>query len=90
MGAARADVRVRIPMADAMTGSLDSLNVNVAAAIVLERVFASNRAAMDATLGDVQQVFEAAAFHHLVVTENGEAVGVLSDRDGRAVEFFEN
>ena len=38
-----ADVRVRIPMSDAMEGSLDSLNVNVAAAIVLERVFAGNR-----------------------------------------------
>ena len=36
---------------------------------------------MDATIGDVQQVFEATAFHHMVVTENGEAVGVLSDRD---------
>jgi acetoin utilization protein AcuB len=36
---------------------------------------------MDATLGEVQQVFEAAAFHHLVVTENGVVVGVLSDRD---------
>ena len=43
-GATRADVRVRIPMSDVMAGSLDSLNVNVAAAIVLERVFASNRA----------------------------------------------
>ena len=44
-GAARADVCVRIPMSDVMEGSLDSLNVNVAAAIVLERVFAANRAA---------------------------------------------
>ena len=42
--AERVDVRVRIPMSDAMEGSLDSLNVNVAAAIVLERVFAANRA----------------------------------------------
>jgi tRNA G18 (ribose-2'-O)-methylase SpoU len=42
--AAAADHRVRIPMSDAMEGSLDSLNVNVAAAIVLERVFAANRA----------------------------------------------
>ena len=41
--AARAHVRVRIPMCDAMDGALDSLNVNVAAAIVLERVFAINR-----------------------------------------------
>jgi hypothetical protein len=32
-------------MSDAMAGSLDSLNVNVAAAIVLERVFAANRQA---------------------------------------------
>ena len=31
-------------MSDAMEGSLDSLNVNVAAAIVLERIFAFNRA----------------------------------------------
>ena len=36
---------------------------------------------MDATLSEVQQVFEAAAFHHLVVTEEGKVVGVLSDRD---------
>ncbi len=36
---------------------------------------------MDATLGEVQQVFEAAAFHHLIVTEDGRVVGVLSDRD---------
>ena len=43
VAAARSDVRVRIPMSDAMQGSLDSLNVNVAAAIVLEKVFASNR-----------------------------------------------
>ena len=42
-GAKRADVRVRIPMSDVMEGSLDSLNVNVAAAIVLERAFAGNR-----------------------------------------------
>ena len=40
--ATRAHQRVRIPMSDAMQGSLDSLNVNVAAAIVLERVFACN------------------------------------------------
>lgn len=36
---------------------------------------------MDATLGQVREVFEAAAFHHLVVTENERVVGVLSDRD---------
>jgi len=43
--AQRAHQRVRIPMADVMAGSLDSLNVNVAAAIVLERAFAANRQA---------------------------------------------
>ena len=36
---------------------------------------------MDATLSDVQQVFESAAFHHLIVTEHSKVVGVLSDRD---------
>lgn len=36
---------------------------------------------MDATLGEVQRVFEAAAFHHLVVTEHDKVVGVVSDRD---------
>ncbi len=45
--AQRAHARVRIPMSDAMAGSLDSLNVNVAAAIVLERVFAANRHAAE-------------------------------------------
>ena len=37
------DARVRIPMSGAMDTTLDSLNVNVAAAIVLERVFTLNR-----------------------------------------------
>ena len=36
---------------------------------------------MDATLQEVREVFEAAAFHHLIVTENDKVVGVLSDRD---------
>jgi len=36
---------------------------------------------MDATLADVREIFEAAAFHHLIVTENRRVVGVLSDRD---------
>jgi len=43
-----ADERVRIAMAPAMEvdslHGVDSLNVNVAAAIVLERIFAFNRA----------------------------------------------
>ena len=34
---------VRIPMSDAMEGSLDALSVNVAASIVLERVFAASQ-----------------------------------------------
>ncbi len=36
---------------------------------------------MDATLREVKQVFDAAPFHHLIVTEHGKVVGVLSDRD---------
>ena len=40
--AACADARVRIPMCGAMDSILDSLNVNVAAAIVLERLFTLN------------------------------------------------
>ena len=42
--AACADACVRIPMSGAMDTTLDSLNVNVAAAIVLERVFSLNAA----------------------------------------------
>jgi tRNA G18 (ribose-2'-O)-methylase SpoU len=41
--AAICDARVRIPMSGAMDATLDSLNVNVAAAIVLERVFTLSR-----------------------------------------------
>lgn len=36
---------------------------------------------MDQTLRDAQDLFKAGAFHHLVVTEAGKVVGVLSDRD---------
>ena len=36
---------------------------------------------MDATLSDVQEVFERERFHHVIVVENGLAVGVISDRD---------
>lgn len=39
VAAARAHHRVRIPMSGAMDSTLDSLNVNVATAIVLQRVF---------------------------------------------------
>lgn len=36
---------------------------------------------MDDTLRRAQQVFNERKFHHLVVTEDGKPVGVLSDRD---------
>ncbi len=36
---------------------------------------------MDRTLEDVRRVFEAAPFHHLVVMEDRQVVGVVSDRD---------
>lgn len=36
---------------------------------------------MDATLRQVQEIFNKEGFHHLVVTEAGKAVGVISDRD---------
>ncbi len=36
---------------------------------------------MDAKLSEVQAVFERERFHHVVVVEEGRAVGVISDRD---------
>ncbi|MCA9293635.1 MAG: CBS domain-containing protein [Phycisphaerales bacterium] len=36
---------------------------------------------MDATLAQIQRIFLQFRFHHVVVTEDGKAVGVLSDRD---------
>jgi acetoin utilization protein AcuB len=36
---------------------------------------------MDASVRDVREIFEAASFHHLVVTEHHRVVGVISDRD---------
>lgn len=36
---------------------------------------------MDASIHEVQRVFAAAPFHHLVVTEEKRVVGVISDRD---------
>lgn len=36
---------------------------------------------MDDTLEKVRELFNAAWFHHLIVTENGRIVGILSDRD---------
>ncbi|EOD05032.1 hypothetical protein EMIHUDRAFT_439062 [Emiliania huxleyi CCMP1516] len=54
-----ADERVRIAMAPAMAvdslHGVDSLNVNVAAAIVLERIFAFNRAEHEARVCDQQR-----------------------------------
>lgn len=36
---------------------------------------------MDRSLNDVRRVFERAPFHHLVVIEDGQLVGLVSDRD---------
>jgi len=36
---------------------------------------------MDDALRKVRDVFESCRFHHLVVTEKGRVVGILSDRD---------
>lgn len=36
---------------------------------------------MDDSLGVVKQIFEASGFHHLLVVENDELVGIVSDRD---------
>lgn len=36
---------------------------------------------MDDTLGVVKEIFDHTQFHHLVVMEEGELFGVLSDRD---------
>jgi len=36
---------------------------------------------MDATLSEVQRIFERERFHHVVVVDGGCAVGVISDRD---------
>lgn len=39
---------------------------------------------MDDTLGDVREIFNKVAFHHvLVVADNGELSGMISDRDMR-------
>lgn len=36
---------------------------------------------MDDTLDTVREIFDNTGFHHLLVVERGEVVGVLSDRD---------
>ena len=39
------------------------------------------KVAMDDTLEQIKAIFEEYRFHHVVVTENGQVVGVISDRD---------
>ena len=36
---------------------------------------------MDDTLGQIKEVFEKYRFHHLLVLENEELIGIISDRD---------
>jgi acetoin utilization protein AcuB len=36
---------------------------------------------MDDTLQRIQEIFEESRFHHLLVTDEGRVVGVISDRD---------
>ncbi len=36
---------------------------------------------MDDTVATVREIFETHGFHHLIVEENGQVVGVVSDRD---------
>jgi acetoin utilization protein AcuB len=36
---------------------------------------------MDATLDHIRQLFAVHKFHHLVVTESGRVIGLVSDRD---------
>ncbi len=36
---------------------------------------------MDDTVATVREIFETYGFHHLIVEENGQVVGVISDRD---------
>ncbi len=36
---------------------------------------------MDVTLKEIRDLFEKAAFHHLLVTDNNKLVGIISDRD---------
>lgn len=36
---------------------------------------------LDDTLGQIQKIFEKKKFHHLLVLEEGELLGIISDRD---------
>jgi len=39
------------------------------------------KVSMDDTLAEIKLIFEEHRFHHVMVTENGQIVGVISDRD---------
>jgi acetoin utilization protein AcuB len=36
---------------------------------------------MDTTLEQIQKIFEKHKFHHLLIVEDGELIGIISDRD---------
>ena len=36
---------------------------------------------MDDTLGQIQKIFEKHKFHHLLIVEDEELIGIISDRD---------
>ncbi|MEE8432115.1 MAG: CBS domain-containing protein [Candidatus Desulfatibia sp.] len=36
---------------------------------------------MDDTLGQIQKIFEKHKFHHLLIVDDGELIGIISDRD---------
>ncbi len=36
---------------------------------------------MDDTLGQIQKIFEKHKFHHLLIVEDGDLIGIISDRD---------
>jgi acetoin utilization protein AcuB len=46
--------------------------------IMTTRVFTIE---MDTTLGQIQKIFEKHKFHHLLIVEDGELIGIISDRD---------
>ncbi len=48
------------------------------AEIMTTRVFTIE---MDDTLDKIQKIFEKHKFHHLLIVEDGELIGIISDRD---------
>ncbi len=48
------------------------------ARIMTKRVFTIK---MDDTLEQIQKIFEKHKFHHLLIVEDGELIGIISDRD---------